>query len=157
MLVVLKVLYFLNGFSGASFGRFSTLFYLSRGLDATAIGYIGTACLIVAAIGNQLFGFITDYLQRKKLVSLVTRVISTLFITSFLLPQVGHSFKAILLIMASSSFFQVGGGVLDAYTFDLLEQASRPASEYGQYRLWLAISWGVGNVAMGVVAQHNFE
>lgn len=70
MLRLMKLLYFLNGFSAASFGRFSTLFYIDRGLDTHHIGIIEAACPVSSAAGNQLFGFVADCLQRKKLVSL---------------------------------------------------------------------------------------
>jgi len=42
--------------------------------------------------------------------------------------------------------------VLDAYTLDLLGDERR--GEYGRYRLWLAVSWGIGNALMGWVADH---
>ena len=49
----------------------------------------------------------------------------------------------------------VGGGVLDSYTLDLLGDKRR--GEYGRYRLWLAVSWGVANAVMGKVAEVNFN
>ena len=41
LLRLMKVLYFLSGFSASSFGRFATLFYLDSGLDAHRIGIVG--------------------------------------------------------------------------------------------------------------------
>ena len=66
-----KLLYFLEGFSFASFGRFATLYYLSRGLDAHEIGLI-EACRPATAIvgGGVLFGWLSDRLRRKKAVFL---------------------------------------------------------------------------------------
>lgn len=157
LLCMMKVLYFLNGFSGASFGRFATLFYLSspRNFNAGQIGIIESVGPPVAFVGNTLFGWLSDELQRKKAVSLSTQVITTATITSFLVPQLGCCFEPILLLMATTAFFSVGGGVLDSYTLDLLGQRRR--DEYGKYRLWLAVSWGVGNAAMGAVAELNFD
>lgn len=62
------------------------------------------------------------------------------------------SFTYIMAVMATMSFFGVGGGVLDSYTLDLLGDQER--GKYGRYRLWLAVSWGVGNALMGLVADH---
>ena len=39
-----------------------------------------------------------------------------------------------------------------SYVLDLLGDERR--GEYGKYRLWLAVSWGVGNALMGWVADH---
>ena len=69
-------------------------------------------------------------------------------------PFIGSSFPRILALNAGGGFVGVGIGVLDAYTLDLLGERS---TEYGQYRLWLAVSWGVGNAVMGNVAQISFD
>ena len=84
MLQLMKVLYFLNGFSGSSFGRFATLFYLSppRSLDAHSIGLIEAVQPVANAVGNSLFGWIADMIQRKKLVTLSSRAITTVAITT---------------------------------------------------------------------------
>ncbi len=157
LLPLLKVLYFLNGWSGASFGRFATLYYLDRGLNSRQIGHIEAVQPLAAAVGNQLGGWITDRLQRKKLVALVCRVITTALLELFLLPWIGCSGceMQILLVMASIAFFSIGGGLLDSYTLDALGKARR--HEYGRYRLWTAVSWGLGNAVMGILAQINFE
>ena len=152
-LQLLKLLYFLSGFSGASFGRFATLFYLDRGLLAHEIGIVEALQPLCAAVGNQLFGFAADRFQRKKLSALVGRALSTAALLT--LPFVGRRFESILPVMMLVAFFGVGAGVLDAYTLDLLGQDRR--GEYGRYRLWTAVSWGLGNALMGVVAEHNFD
>ena len=151
------VLYFLGGFSGASFGRFSTIFYLSppRNFNAGQIGLIEAVGPPCALVGNTVFGWLADKLQRKKLVTLLTRIVTTATITAFLIPQLSCCFSSVMIVMGVTAFFSVGGGVLDAYTLDLLGQKRR--GEYGKYRLWLAVSWGVGNVVMGLVAEHNFD
>ena len=155
-LLLCKVLYFLNGFSGSSFGRFATIFYIQVcKLSAVEIGYVEAAQPIASAIGNQLLGWLTDRLQRKKAVSLCCRVLTTALLLLLLLPQVTCCVERILAVMASVAFFGVGGGVLDSYTLDLLGDKRR--GEYGKYRLWLAVSWGLGNAAMGQVAKINFN
>ncbi|KAL1520570.1 hypothetical protein AB1Y20_022146 [Prymnesium parvum] len=156
LLRMMKLLYFLNGFSGASFGRFATLFYLDRGLHTHQIGIVEAAQPVSTAIGNQLFGYVSDRLQRKKLVALCARSLTTALLLALPLPRwlgVGATgFEYILLVMVVMAFFAVGGGVLDSYTLDLLGDQRR--GEYGKYRLWLAVSWGIGNALMGFVADH---
>lgn len=156
LLRLCKLLYFMSGFSASSFGRFGTIFYVQVAkLNAAQIGAVEASQPVVGAVGNQLFGFLTDRLQRKKAVSLVTTSVTTCVLMLLMLPQVQCCMEPILAVMATVALFGVGGGVLDSYTLDLLGAARR--GEYGRYRLWLAISWGVGNAAMGVVAKVNFN
>ena len=56
-LPLLKVLYFLNGWSGASFGRFATLFYVAKHLSSKQIGYIEAAQPLARSVGNQIAGW----------------------------------------------------------------------------------------------------
>jgi MFS family permease len=156
LLLLMKVLYFLAGFSASSFGRFATLFYLDRGLSVVQIGIVESAQPPSSAVGNILFGYISDRLQRKKLIFVASRIISTVGITLFLVPPIGCCFHPILGMMIGVAFFSGPGmGLLDCFTLDLLGEARR--GEYGRYRLWLAVSWGVGNAAMGALAQVNFN
>ena len=149
-----KLLYCLEGFSFASFGRVATLYYLSRGLDAHEIGLIEACRPATAIVGGVLFGGLSDRLRRKKAVYPATRVASTAVLLLLPAPFIGSSFPRILALNAGGGFVGVGIGVLDAYTLDLLGERS---TEYGQYRLWLAVSWGVGNAVMGNVAQISFD
>ena len=156
LLRLCKLLYLLGGFSGATFGRFSTIFYLTVAhLTPHQIGMVEASQPVASAIGNQLFGCVSDRLQRKKAVALASRVVTTALLMLLMVPAVGHVYIHILIVMATMAFFSVGSGVLDAYTLDLLGQERR--GEYGRYRLWLAVSWGVGNAIMGLVAQVNFN
>ena len=151
-----KLLYFLNGFSGSSFGRFATIFYIQVAhLTASQIGYVEAAQPIAGAIGSSILGWMTDRLQRKKAVSLLCRCTTTAVLMLLLLPSVKSHMLSILVTMAGVAFFGVGGGVLDSSTLDLLGDARR--GDYGKYRLWLALSWGVGNAAMGNIARLNFD
>ena len=148
-------LYFLSGFSASSFGRFATLFYLSRGLSAHEIGIIEAAQPAVNFFGNQATGLAADWLQHKKAVALIARAASSAVLCTLPIPWFGGCFSHILATMCVVSFFSVGLGLLDTYCLDLLGVARR--GEYGKYRLWLAISWGVGNAVMGLVAEVDFD
>jgi MFS family permease len=150
----IRLLYFLEGFSAASFGRFATLFFLDRGLDAKQIGIIEAATCVARFTGNSFGGYIADRLQRKKAVYLVGRGLSTIVLLLLTLHRVQCCFESILAVMLALSVCGVGGGVLDAYCLDTLGDERR--QEYGRSRLWLAVSWGVGNAAMGAVAQVSF-
>ena len=145
-----KLLYFLEGFSFASFGRFATLYYLSRGLDAHEIGLI-EACRPGDRDRRRRPLRLARPPPRKKAVFLATRVASTTDKCCCCRRRSSAAAsRASFALNAGGGFVGVGIGVLDAYTLDLLGERS---TEYGQYRLWLAVSWGVGNAVMGNVAQ----
>lgn len=151
---VVRVLYFLQGFSASSFGRFATLFYIDRGLTPHMIGLVEAVQPLTGVVGNQFFAAIADIYHCKKRVQLFAMAVSTCCLCSLALPFVSCCFERILGAMAVMQFFSVSAGVLDAYTLDLLGEARR--REYGAYRLWTAVSWGVGNAIMGFVAEHGF-
>ena len=98
-------------------GRFATLFYLDRGLYAHHICIVEAAQPVSAAVGNQLFGLLSDRLQRKKAVSLGERIVTTILLMALPLPKwlggSGATFGYILAVMITMAFFSVGGGVLD--------------------------------------------
>ena len=113
-LLLCKLLYFLNGFSGSTFGRFATIFYIQVcKLNPVQIGYVEAAQPIASAVGNQLLGWLTDRLQLKKAISLLCRVMTTAILLLLLLPQITCCVERILAVMACIAFFGVGGGVLD--------------------------------------------
>ena len=57
-------------------------------------------------------------------------------------------FLKILIISAITSAF-VSGGILDSYAIDELKKVNR-VDEYGKFRLWTAISWGLEIVSWGL-------
>ena len=65
-----------------------------------------------------------------------------------LASSLATGFWSLLLISTSSCLF-ASSGILDAYCLDLLGKAHRDL--YGSYRMWCALSWGLGSFAMGVI------
>ena len=150
------LLFFLAGFSGSAFGRFGTLFYLDRHLTAGQIGAVEAIQPVLGAAGSQLFGWIADRLLRKKGVAVFGRVVSTAIL--LLLPACtgcDRCFVSITATLGAVAFFAVDYGVLGAYTLDLLGDDRQ--HEFGRYRVWCALSWGVGNAMMGKLAEIDFN
>ena len=83
-----------------------------------------------------------------------TGFISTSLLMLLAFPSIANSFLRILLINLGVSAF-VAGGVLDAYTLDLLETKDNREKYYGRIRLWTAVSWGLGNMLMGFVTDRT--
>ena len=66
----------------------------------------------------------------------------------YAVPAVATGFPAILAISAGLNLF-VSSGTVDAYTLDVLGPKENK-TRYGEVRLWLAVSWGLGTGAMSM-------
>ena len=147
--LLLKVLFFLGGLSGSTWGRYCTIFYASKGLDPFQIGVIGGTMPFVQLIAQPFWGVIADKFRNRKLVFMFTSALSTLSILSLAYDEFSDRYWKILLISAITSAF-VSGGIIDAYAVDELKKRGR-ADDYGRLRLWAAVSWGSGNCIMGFI------
>ena len=147
-LCLLRVLYFLAGISSSTWGRFSAVYYNEKGLTAQQMGILEGTMPMVSMVAAPLWGFLADRLRRKKLVALTTRVFSGGLLLLYAVPSIARDFEALLLIGVGVALF-VSQGILDAYTLDVLGEKRR--RQYGRIRLWCAVSWGGGAVAMGAI------
>lgn len=151
-ILLLKCLYFLAGIGGSTWGRFATIFYMSKGLSPAQIGIIEGAMPATKAICQPVWGILSDKMNNKKQVFLLTKILSTVFLMSFAIPGVADSFLHILLISIAISSC-VASGVLDAYCLDTCGKDGKKL--YGRIRLWTAVSWGVGCFVMGYVNDYG--
>ena len=155
-LFVLKVLYFLAGLSGTSWGRYAAIYYVSRGLTPFQIGSIGCTIPFVRLVAQPLWGVIADKLRGRKCVYLVTTTLNTASILSLSIPVVSDAFWKIIVVASITASF-VAGGILDAYALDTLRELDK-VSDYGKLRLWTAVSWGGGTSIMGfVIDKYGFS
>ena len=150
---LLKCIYFLGGLSGATWGRFSTI-YFNKILHLTVqqIGFIEMVMPVVRLLTTPLWGVLADRCHAKKTVYLFTTIVSSSVLLLQASPTLASGFYPVLAINALLSAF-VSGGVLDAYTLSYLDQFKQ-TRKYGQIRLYTAVSWGLGNVVMGYVTDH---
>ena len=154
LLRLLRGAFFLGGFSGTSYERFVTLFFVRRGLSAEQIGILEAIKPVIQALGTQQLSILADTTHKRKLVSLSAQAMSCSLLMLLLIPELGcyGCWLTIgLVVCAVAAFCQPATSVLDAYTLDTLDEVGRPR-DYGKYRLALAISWGVGASVQGLVA-----
>jgi MFS family permease len=85
-------------------------------------------------------------------VYLFTSIISSSLLMLQAFPSIASGFVPVLIINGALSAF-VAGGVLDAYCLEYLAQFDA-TRRYGQIRLWTAVSWGLGSVAMGFLTDY---
>jgi MFS transporter, PPP family, 3-phenylpropionic acid transporter len=153
---ILKILYFLAGLSGTSWGRYSAIFYVACGLTPFQIGAIGCTIPFVRLVAQPIWGVVSDKLRNRKAVYLFTTTLNTLSILTLSISEVSDAFwKIIVVAIVTASF--VAGGILDAYALEILKEQGQ-VSDYGKIRLWTAVSWGGGTSIMGfVIDKYGFS
>ena len=150
---LLRCLYFLGGLTGATWGRFSTI-YFNKVLhfSPSQIGLIEAVMPATRLFFTPLWGVIADSFNAKKTVYLLTSFIASSILLLQAFPAIATGFVPVLLINTGLSAF-VASGVLDAHCLEYLAEFGQ-TRKYGTIRLWTAVSWGVGNVIMGYVTDH---
>uniref|UniRef100_A0A0A9WEU0 Major facilitator superfamily domain-containing protein 6 n=1 Tax=Lygus hesperus TaxID=30085 RepID=A0A0A9WEU0_LYGHE len=145
-ILLLKCLYFMNGVSTTTWGRFGTIYYLEKGLTSSEIGVIEGVMPAVQMIFIPLWGFVADKIHSRKTIVLGTQFTSSCVLCTLAIPIIYRSYTNILTVSVIMSLF-VSTGILDAYTLDIL--GKKHFKEYGRIRLWHAFAWGVGALSMG--------
>lgn len=147
-LLLFKSLYFLNGLSGATWGRFGVIYYNSvKHLSPEQIGVLQGVLPLLGFITMPLWGYVADMVHSRKSVYIFCKVMSTVSLLSLSLESV-NTFPLIFLCVFGMAIFRASG-VLDAHTLDFLGDKHRTI--YGTIRLWTAVSWGLGCVIMGSI------
>lgn len=145
---LLRVIYFFNGLSASTWGRFGIIYYNQvKHLTPPQIGLLSGAIPIISFVTQPLWGAVADSIHSRKVVYLGCKFLSTCALLVLSLPFI-DSFGKIFACVAGTAVF-TAGGVLDAHTMDFLGDAHRGL--YGTIRVWTAISWGMGAVIMGYI------
>lgn len=145
---LLKCIYFLNGISTSTWGRFGTIYYMEKKLTKTEIGIIEGVMPAVQMMFAPVWGFLSDKIHSRKPVTLATQFISSSILCMLAIPYIYKSFISILLVSLTMSIF-VSTGIVDAHTLDIL--GKKHFKEYGRIRLWHACAWGIGAFVMGFI------
>jgi len=147
----MKFLYFLSGLTSSTWGRFGAIYYMEKGLTAQQIGLIEGLMPSVKSVATIFWGYVSDITKRKKAVYFFTRLMGTAVLTMLAFNFLASSFIHIVMISLGSQAF-TSGGVLDAWTFDMLGDHAK--TEYGKIRLWMAASWGLGCFGMSWITDY---
>ena len=77
------------------------------------------------------------------------------FADLLVLHVLSDTFWKILLVAALTTLFCGSGSILDAYALEVCGASARKL--YGRIRLWTAVSWGVGTLLMGLIANADHD
>lgn len=145
-LLFFKSLYFLNGLSASTWGRFGVIYYNRvKHLSPEQIGVLQGAMPLLGMVTMPFWGYVADLVRSRKRVYLFCKALGTIALLSLSLSSI-DTFPSILLCVSGMAIFRASG-VLDAHTLDFLGRRHR--TMYGTIRMWAAISWGIGAVLMG--------
>jgi len=147
----MKFLYFLSGLTSSTWGRFGAIYYMQKGLTAQQIGLIEGLMPSVKSVATIFWGYVSDITKRKKAVYFFTRLMGTVALTMLAFNFLTSNYIHIVMISLGSQAF-TSGGVLDAWTFDMLGDHAK--TEYGKIRLWMAASWGLGCFGMSWITDY---
>lgn len=128
----MKFLYFLSGLTSSTWGRFGAIYYMQKGLTAQQIGLIEGLMPSVKSVATIFWGYVSDITKRKKAVYFFTRLMGTVVLTMLAFNFLTSNYIHIVMISLGSQAF-TSGGVLDAWTFDMLGDHAK--TEYGKIRL----------------------
>jgi len=147
----MRFLYFLNGLTTSTWGRFGVIYYILRGLTAEEIGLIEGVMPVVQAVSTFFWGYIADLTRKKKIVFFITRVLSACILVMLAFDAVASDFIHIFVISIGSQAF-TSDSMLDAWALDMLGEHAK--IQYGRVRLWMAISWGFGAFGMSYITEY---
>merc|ERR1719419_2041872 len=147
----MRFLYFLNGLTTSTWGRFGVIYYILRGLSAEEIGIIEGVMPVVQAVSTFFWGYIADLTKSKKIVFFITRVLSACILVMLAFDALAPDFIHIFVISVGSQAF-TSDSMLDAWTLDMLGDHAKLM--YGRVRLWMAVSWGFGAFGMSWITQY---
>lgn len=145
----LRGLYFLNGFSTDGVLRAGSLFFIWCQFSTQQIGIAEAMIPWAQAFGGQTLGPLADVLRQRKLLFMCVQTISSLTMVSLSLKALHESFAMTAAVSCVVGLFNIGGPTFAAYTIDHL--GTERKSEYGTFRLFNAISWGLGAIYIGLM------
>ena len=148
----LNALYFIMYGSMACFHPFIAVYFDSRGLNYIQIGAAFALLSLVGIFAQPIWGFITDKYLNKKKTLLITMLLCSVLIFSFVLSQ---SFSFVMLSILLLLIFQSPiMSICDAYCYDILEENRH--LQFGKIRLVGSIGFALVSLGLGKVIELTY-
>lgn len=127
----LKILYFISFGALACFYPFLTYYFQEKGLTFTQIGIAFAVFSITGVLTQPIWGFITDKYSNKKTTLMITMILSSIAVYSFIFAENFYIviLSIILFLSFQSSIIPVG----DAMSYEIIEHHRK--FQYGKIRL----------------------
>lgn len=148
IIMTLKILYFLSGFTSSSWGRLSAIFYTIKGLTPSEIGFLDGLILTFRLFTIPIWGYISDKTRNKKGVFIFCSAASTITLCAFASDTITNQGVWVIYLIAIVTAIFTNSGILNPYAIEILGKHS---SAWGYLRVWMAISWGIGTFIFSFV------
>jgi MFS transporter, PPP family, 3-phenylpropionic acid transporter len=142
---VFSFYYFIYFFAGAVTQPFLSLYLNSKGMDGTKIGLLLAAGSGAGMIAQPMLGFLNDRARDARRLLTLSAIISPIVFAGYLLSR---QFWVLLVVSIAFAISQATAPIMDAMA---VQEGSRSNFEYGQVRLWGALSYALGTMVAGYV------
>ena len=143
----LNILYFVFYAALAGYYPFLTVYMVERGLNYTEIGIAYAATALISVVVQPVWGYFTDKYSTKKKILLVTMLISSIIINSFVFIRgFGMVISAMIILIIFQSPM---GSILDAYTYEIIEV--HKGIQFGRIRLMGSAGYAVFSLLIGML------
>jgi PPP family 3-phenylpropionic acid transporter len=154
IILTLKILYFLSGFTSSSWGRLSTIFYTIKGLTPSEIGFLDGLILTFRLFTIPMWGYVSDKTRNKKGVFIFCSLASTISLCAFASDTLTNSGTWVIYLIAIITAIFTNSEILSPYAIEVLGKNS---SAWGDIRVWMAISWGIGSFIFSFIYDYFRE
>lgn len=143
----LQLFIFTLSASNACFSPFLPVYFSSRNLTYSEIGAAFAISAIIGVLFQPLWGYISDKHLNKRRTLFVTMLINMVIILFFM--KAVH-FQLIISLIIINNIFMCGiGPIMDAYTFDVIEE--REGLNYSKFRVMASAGYAVTNLILGYI------
>lgn len=147
LVIKLQIFTFIISASSACFGPFLPVYFNDRRLTFSQIGIAFALNAIIAVTVQPIWGYISDKYLNKKKTLFMAIILNMIMIAFFIKAQ---SFGLILLLIILNNVFMSGiPPIIDAYTFDVIEE--KEGLSYSHFRFMASAAWGLTNLGLGYV------
>ncbi|HEY5562423.1 MAG TPA: MFS transporter [Clostridiaceae bacterium] len=143
----LQFLMFIIYASNACFSPFLPVYFKDRHLTFTQIAIVFASSAIIGVIAQPVWGFISDKYLSKRNTVLLNLCTSIFIIYLFIFAK---GFPIILTLIIINNIFMSGiCPIMDAYTFDIIEEVK--TTNYARIRLMASAAYAITNLALGFI------
>ncbi|MFC4321145.1 MFS transporter [Litchfieldia salsa] len=146
--LTISIFYFFFFFGLGSFTPLLSVYLNEMGLSGTQIGTVMSITPIVMIIAQPMWGMITDYTQKPRLV--LTGTLITAAVIGLIYSSV-NTFSILIFIAAMLSFFQ--SAVIPISDSLTISYVQRVKGNYGALRLWGAIGFAIAVLFSGRLSE----
>jgi PPP family 3-phenylpropionic acid transporter len=146
--VLTRAIYFFIFAAIASFFPYLVLHYKQLGLSGKQIGILTSLFPIITVFAAPVWGAIADKTQRHK--TLLMFMLSGAITSVFLLSQAEAYGLILLLIITFATSVASIGSIIDS---SVLTSLGTRKQDYGKYRLWGTIGFGIISPIAGFITQ----